>query len=362
MASIATIHDTIDQGTLQQLDALHSQSTRLVELQNGIKRNHESIALLRAERDKLLNRHRLLKHRIAKNRKAMTLADVLAKGELPSSSSSLASTQHRAADLFSTGPTGRRSGPGKAVGRDAEGDESSREIPAELQQAVVGNSAQATQAQELDIAYRLSGRTAFAIDTHHVALRFDTSHKGKYFETYYVIVSLGASDAGGEDAVKVVKHTIPSFIDLYSLAKRYLPQDLQAFSTEMFTLLNSYVARRVQVASLIDMFDNGTDVARPDSSRPPLELAGEITTWPGCNYTSIDIKMPRPSRSVLCLKASTGEALQRPIVESWTGSVYTSGLLNEAATAAIQIALPPANGLLLCDGLRKITAHLLSMQ
>ncbi|ORZ28137.1 Cenp-O kinetochore centromere component-domain-containing protein [Lobosporangium transversale] len=141
--------------------------------------------------------------------------------------------------------------------------------------------------QNILMAYRLTGVTLFSVNEldendwsaypmdgfpeapKEVGIRFETFAQGKYHEPYYVILRKktlkqsddkdqrkdkdGAADGDNEqqkqmqkegDMLYVYKHTIPHWIPLQEVEKRYLNRDVNTFTRIISEYLQEYVAQR----------------------------------------------------------------------------------------------------------------------
>lgn len=70
--------------------------------------------------------------------------------------------------------------------------------------------------------YRLLGCAIFAGEDDTFEMRFETFYEGKYMETYYVFISIGAR-------LVVHKHTVPYFIDVMEMSRLYLNSDIKVW-------------------------------------------------------------------------------------------------------------------------------------
>ncbi|GJJ67806.1 hypothetical protein EMPS_00152 [Entomortierella parvispora] len=141
--------------------------------------------------------------------------------------------------------------------------------------------------QEIMMAYRLTGVTLFTedeLETHdeldldldetppeakkQIGIRFETFALSKYHEPYYVMIKLSQPDkenippAGSQDAqqptmtFQISNHTIPHWIPLRDLEKRYLNRDMSTFTTRISEYLQAFVTRREYISRTIHEFNS----------------------------------------------------------------------------------------------------------
>lgn len=97
-------------------------------------------------------------------------------------------------------------------------------------------------ASDREIAGRLTGQTVFAVAPGRVGVRLDTSHAGRYYEAYHVMIQ----DEGGR--ARVGQHTLPAFLPVEALADELLGgsdgKSTKGFLDALSGLLDAFVARR----------------------------------------------------------------------------------------------------------------------
>ncbi|KAF9142287.1 hypothetical protein BG015_000981, partial [Linnemannia schmuckeri] len=140
--------------------------------------------------------------------------------------------------------------------------------------------------QDILMAYRLTGVTLFNGDEFDhqdwsqydvddilegpkdAGIRFDTFALGKYYEPYYIMLRttpLGSKDNPqnlDEDPqldtkkspFEIAKHTIPHWIPLRELEKRYLNRDMSTFTRSVSDYLQAFVTRRENINRIITTF------------------------------------------------------------------------------------------------------------
>lgn len=69
---------------------------------------------------------------------------------------------------------------------------------------------------------------------------------GSYYEHYYIFLKFNST----QETFSIKHHTIPFFIPLDGAVKKYLNSNFKLFLEKIKHYLNSYVARREQVAHL----------------------------------------------------------------------------------------------------------------
>lgn len=70
-----------------------------------------------------------------------------------------------------------------------------------------------------------------------------TAYEGTYLESYYL-------DVLTKPEVQVQRHSVPIFIPLEQIAKKYLQTDIRRFLSVLSDHLNAYAARRYQADQL----------------------------------------------------------------------------------------------------------------
>ncbi|RUP06776.1 Cenp-O kinetochore centromere component-domain-containing protein, partial [Jimgerdemannia flammicorona] len=129
------------------------------------------------------------------------------------------------------------------------------------------------QITELQTYYRLSGRTIFPVKDHHVGIRFETFYGGKYHEPYYLILKMDIPT----DQLVIAKHTIPHFIPLRSLEKRYLNSNMETLTKSLDDHLQAYISRREQVKTLRAEQQGKHVVVMANAAFSFIEVVAEFT-------------------------------------------------------------------------------------
>lgn len=70
-----------------------------------------------------------------------------------------------------------------------------------------------------------------------------TAYEGTYLDSYYVDLLI-------KPLVKIQRHSVPVFIPLEQIAKKYLQTDIRRFLSVLSDHLNAYVGRRHQADQL----------------------------------------------------------------------------------------------------------------
>ena len=82
------------------------------------------------------------------------------------------------------------------------------------------------EANAINHAYRLAGRSTFALGEEGLlGVCLETSTGGKFFEPYYVILRL--------EPMSVHKHTLPYFVPVDSIAKKHIENSVSDFLDEL---------------------------------------------------------------------------------------------------------------------------------
>ncbi|NXL54265.1 CENPO protein, partial [Podilymbus podiceps] len=82
-----------------------------------------------------------------------------------------------------------------------------------------------------------------------VCFCISTAYKGTYLDSYYL-------DLLTKPEVKIHRHSIPIFIPLEQIAKKYLQTDIRRFLSVLSDHLNAYVGRRYQADQLQEHFSD----------------------------------------------------------------------------------------------------------
>ncbi|XP_013802306.2 centromere protein O [Apteryx mantelli] len=82
---------------------------------------------------------------------------------------------------------------------------------------------------------------------HGVCFCISTAYEGTYLDSYYL-------DLLTKPEVRIRRHSVPVFIPLEQLAKKYLQTDIKRFLSVLSDHLNAYVGRRYQADQLQERF------------------------------------------------------------------------------------------------------------
>jgi hypothetical protein len=80
--------------------------------------------------------------------------------------------------------------------------------------------------QELISYHRLSGRTTFSFKKKHIGVRLETFYGKTYKEPYYLLFLRS-------NPSKVDKHTIPTFISVNDLERKFLPNNYEVHKLQI---------------------------------------------------------------------------------------------------------------------------------
>ncbi|NWH73486.1 CENPO protein, partial [Piaya cayana] len=80
-----------------------------------------------------------------------------------------------------------------------------------------------------------------------VCFCISTAYEGTYLDSYYL-------DLLTKPEVQIYRHSIPAFIPLEQIAKKYLQTDIRRFLSVLLDHLNAYVGRRFQADQLQEQF------------------------------------------------------------------------------------------------------------
>lgn len=106
-------------------------------------------------------------------------------------------------------------------------------------------------AMDMSVASRVAGVSAFAVENDNIGLRFETFYRGKFCECYYVVLAF-SQEEGGESIV-VDTHTLPLFVPIRQLVRKYLNSNISVFVEAVNSYLDPYIARREQVKEVIEI-------------------------------------------------------------------------------------------------------------
>eukprot|EP00128_Syssomonas_multiformis_P002455 Colp12_sorted_trinity150504_noHs@4238 len=197
----------IHQGSLQQLQMLHQNVERLGNIQKSTIKNDEELDSLRATLTELQEKHLKLKLKLMQ----VSCSKMSEKIE--------------------------------------EAGKPNDKVPVPDTHQVIKNIKK-RKIEELQDSYRLAGRTIVPLGNRKFEWRFDTAYEERYFESYYVFVQVHAT----ENTLSVYKHTLPYFIPLDNLVKRFLNNDTKKFLSVIQDHLNALVSRRQQLVQLQEAF------------------------------------------------------------------------------------------------------------
>jgi len=98
----------------------------------------------------------------------------------------------------------------------------------------------------LKITQAICGYTLFEHENKELALRLETCFEGKYYEHYHIFLDVDKTNS----KLKISHHTIPYFIPLDRVQKKYLNTNMKAFIQLVSDYLNCFVSRREQLVQL----------------------------------------------------------------------------------------------------------------
>ncbi|NXA24617.1 CENPO protein, partial [Ibidorhyncha struthersii] len=82
-----------------------------------------------------------------------------------------------------------------------------------------------------------------------VCFCISTAYEGTYLDSYYL-------DLLTKPEVQIYRHSVPVFIPLQQIAKKYLQTDIRRFLSVLYDHLNAYVGRRYQAEQLQEHFSD----------------------------------------------------------------------------------------------------------
>ncbi|XP_005510641.2 centromere protein O [Columba livia] len=87
------------------------------------------------------------------------------------------------------------------------------------------------------------------LSKHGVCFCISTAYEGIYLDSYYL-------DLLTEPQVRIHRHSVPIFIPMEQIAKKYLQTDIRRFLSVLSDHLNAYVGRRYQADQLQEHFSD----------------------------------------------------------------------------------------------------------
>ncbi|KAG0283507.1 hypothetical protein BGZ96_012094 [Linnemannia gamsii] len=154
-------------------------------------------------------------------------------------------------------------------------------------EVIIADDQEQKRLQDILMAYRLTGVTLFNGDEFgqqdwsqydvddilegpkDAGIRFETFALGKYYEPYYIMLRTtpkkgttnNAQDNNDDDVqpdtsstFEIAKHTIPHWIPLRELERRYLNRDMSTFTRSVSDYLQAFVTRRENINEIIKTF------------------------------------------------------------------------------------------------------------
>lgn len=98
----------------------------------------------------------------------------------------------------------------------------------------------------IKITQAICGFTLFEHEGKELAVRLETCFEGRYFDHYHIFLDLDKN----QEKLKISHHTIPYFIPLDRVQKKYLNTNMKTFIHVASDYLNSFVSRREQLMQL----------------------------------------------------------------------------------------------------------------
>eukprot|EP00026_Physarum_polycephalum_P011874 Phypoly_transcript_12122.p1 GENE.Phypoly_transcript_12122~~Phypoly_transcript_12122.p1 ORF type:complete len:328 (+),score=67.09 Phypoly_transcript_12122:75-1058(+) len=96
------------------------------------------------------------------------------------------------------------------------------------------------------VTQAICGFTTFE-EGSELVLRLETCYQGYYYEHFQIYLELDHNQK-----LRISHHTVPYFIPIDRIQKKYLNSDIKTFIHTMSDYLNSFVARRQQLINLAD--------------------------------------------------------------------------------------------------------------
>ncbi|KAF9422895.1 hypothetical protein BGZ94_008460 [Podila epigama] len=185
------------------------------------------------------------------------------------------------------------------------------------------------QKRMLDIlmSYRLTGATVFTEDEFNsgdlnylddntsrsdrdtrkqIGIRLETFACGRYFEPYYIFLKLkiikdqeGSADERARQ-LEVTKYTIPHWIPIKDLARRYLNLDMNLFTRFTSEYLQAFVQRRENINKVVQDLSSASLTLPYDALSTYIYDSGVHTSRrPGISITEKDASMSDVTLSII---------------------------------------------------------------
>eukprot|EP00051_Salpingoeca_urceolata_P018280 m.255655 g.255655 ORF g.255655 m.255655 type:complete len:327 (+) comp19164_c1_seq1:96-1076(+) len=243
------------QATLAQLDQIGGQSEMLLQMTSQVAASTASNEDLRRELEELL-------------RESAALSEMLSRESMGEALG--AATDNVVADSDSDGSENEDESVGTKSGK----------LHKRVMEMAKTNGKR-RRINELHIAYRMAGQTVFPLTPTRTGVRFDTAHGGRFFEQYYLVLELRSQ------AMTVFRHTLPPFVPVMELARRYLKDG----STAKDNAASSNTKRFLSVVSdYLNAFVDRREQALRVQNTLGEHLMGHVaTSAPACNRTELTL-------------------------------------------------------------------------
>ncbi|KAI9245918.1 hypothetical protein BY458DRAFT_560707 [Sporodiniella umbellata] len=162
--------------------------------------------------------------------------------------------------------------------------------------------------QEMVSYHRLSGRTTFTFKNRHMAVRLETFYKNTYKEPYYLLFLKSK-------AHKVDRHTIPPFIPIDELEKKFMPNNYETFIRIIHDCVQAYVSRRERIDELVELSEtHELKILSGNRSKSKVELRAQLknnkTVWITITYENKTSTYPTKVKVTEELSQSPGDHLE----------------------------------------------------
>ncbi|KAK3579855.1 hypothetical protein CHS0354_015270 [Potamilus streckersoni] len=134
--------------------------------------------------------------------------------------------------------------------------------------------------------YRLLGVSLYTVEDPNNIICFDTMHKGKFFESYYVEIKQT------NEALIIAKHTLPCFIPILKIADTYLNKNMKEFVHLVNHNIHAYIVRREEL-NIVKEHHKEKIKGEPQSSLPVDYV--DLTIAETDRYSSIRFIISHPS-------------------------------------------------------------------
>jgi len=121
---------------------------------------------------------------------------------------------------------------------------------------------------------RMTGRTIFSLSNGYVGIRLETFYSSKFREPFYLLISQETRD----DELRIAKHTIPHFIPLRELEKKFLNVDMDSLLHVLEDYVQAFVSRREQIIEIMQYLEKtpAIKVTCDDAAKSMVSIVANV--------------------------------------------------------------------------------------